>query len=127
MSGKEIGTFQAQQTKLGEATAALNAAQALVRADAREIQALAVADQRPDDATRSKYRSNAAYAGGLAYWAAQRIFDLAGARAIYSNSEIGRIFLEIIVATRHVTQSIDINAAEHGRARLNMALTNRSL
>jgi alkylation response protein AidB-like acyl-CoA dehydrogenase len=89
VSGKEIGTFQAQQIKLGEATAALNAAQAQIRAEAREIQALAVADQQPNNATRSKYRSNAAYAGGLAYWAAQRIFDLAGARAIYASSEIG--------------------------------------
>jgi alkylation response protein AidB-like acyl-CoA dehydrogenase len=127
MSGKEIGTFQAQQIKVGEATAALNAAQALIRADAREIQGLADADQQPDNATRSKYRSNAAYASGLAYWAAQRIFDLAGARAIYANSEIGRIFLDIIVATRHVTQNVDINTAEHGRARMNLPLINTSL
>ena len=34
MSGKEIGTFQAQQIKLGEATAALNAVQAQIRAEA---------------------------------------------------------------------------------------------
>jgi len=127
MSGKEIGTFQAQQIKLGEATAALNAAQALIRADAREIQGLAAANQQPDNAARSKYRSNAAYASGLAYSAAQRIFDLAGARAIYANSEIGRIFLDIIVATRHVTQNVDINTAEHGRARMNLPLINPSL
>jgi hypothetical protein len=35
MAAKEIGTFQAQQIKIGEATSALNAAQALVRADWR--------------------------------------------------------------------------------------------
>jgi 3-hydroxy-9,10-secoandrosta-1,3,5(10)-triene-9,17-dione monooxygenase len=127
MSGEVIGTFQAQQIRVGEATAALNAAQALIRADASEIQALAVADERPDDATRSKYRSNAAYASGLAYWAAERIFDLAGARAIYADSEIGRIFLDIIVAKRHVTQNVGINTAEHGRARMNLPLTNPSL
>ena len=112
MSGKEIGTFQAQQIKIGEATSAINAAQALVRADAREIQALAAADQQPDSATRSKYRSNAAYASQLVYQAAQRIFDLAG---------------DIIVATRHVTQNVDINTAEHGRARVDLPLTNPSL
>ena len=127
MSGEVVGTFQAQQIRVGEATAALNAAQALIRADASEIQALAVADERPDDATRSKYRSNAAYASGLAYWAAERIFDLAGARAIYADSEIGRIFLDIIVAKRHVTQNVGINTAEHGRARMNLPLTNPSL
>jgi len=108
MSGKESGTFQAQQIKVGEATAALNAAQALLRSDAREIQARAASNEQPDDATRSKYRSNAAYASQLAYQAAHMIFDLAGARAVYTNSEIGRIFLDIVVATRHVTQNLDI-------------------
>ena len=127
MAGREIGTFQAQQIKIGAATAALNAAQALVRADAIEIQALAAADQQPDNAARSKYRSNAAYASQLVYQAAQWIFDLAGARAVYANSEIGRLFLDIIVGTRHVTQNVDINAAEHGRARVNLPLTNPSL
>jgi len=123
MSGQEIRSFQTQQIKLGEATAALNAAQVLIRADAREIQTLATTYQSPDSVKRSKYRSNAAHASALAYWAAQRIFDLAGARAIYTNNEIGRIFLDIIVATRHVTQNVDINTAEHGRALLDMPLT----
>jgi resorcinol 4-hydroxylase (FADH2) len=127
MSGKEVGTYQAHQIKLGKAAAALNMAEALMRADAREIDVLAAADQRPDDATRSKYRSNAAYASGLVYRAAQQVFDLAGARAVYADSEIGRIFLDIIVATRHVTQNVEINTAEHGRARVNLPLTNPSL
>ena len=127
MSGKESGTFQAQQIKIGEATAALSAAQALLRADCRAIEAAAAADIRPDDATRSRYRSNAAYAGQLAYNAAQKIFDLAGARAVYTNSKIGRIFLDVLVATRHVTQNVDINATDHGRARFNLPLTNPSL
>ncbi len=127
MSGKESGTFQAQQIKVSEATAALNAAQALLRADCREIEAAAAANSQPDDATRSKYRSNAAYAGQLAYDAAQKILDLAGARAVYANSQIGRIFLDILVATRHVTQNLDINATDHGRARVNLPLMNSSL
>jgi len=90
-----------------------------MRADAREIDVFAAAQSSPDDAMRSKYRSNAAYASGLVYQAAQQLFDLAGARAVYADSEIGRIFLDIIVATRHVTQNVDINTAEHGRARVN--------
>jgi 3-hydroxy-9,10-secoandrosta-1,3,5(10)-triene-9,17-dione monooxygenase len=127
MSGQEIRSFQTQQIKLGEATGALNAAQALIRADAREIQTFATTYQSPDSAKRSKYRSNAAHASGLAYCEAQRIFDLAGVRAIYTNNEINRIFLDIIVATRHVTQNVNINTPKHGRALLDMPLTNPSL
>jgi hypothetical protein len=52
---------------------------------------------------------------------------LAALAAFCAYSEIGRILLGIIVATRHVTQSIDSNAAEHGRARTNLPPTNRSL
>ena len=127
MSGKGSGTFQAMQIKIGEATAALNAAQALLRADCREIAAAAAANVQPNDATRSKYRSNAAYAGQLAYDAARKVWDLAGARAVYTNSDIGRIFLDILVATRHVTQNLDINATDHGRALIDLPLTNPSL
>ena len=54
-------------------------------------------------------------------------WDLAGARAVYTNDDIGRIFLDILVATRHVTQNLDINATDHGRARVNLRLTNPSL
>jgi resorcinol 4-hydroxylase (FADH2) len=79
------------------------------------------------DATRSKYRSNAAYAGQLAYDTARKVWDLAGARAVYTNNDIGRIFLDILVATRHVTQNLEINATDHGRARVNLPLTNPAL
>jgi resorcinol 4-hydroxylase (FADH2) len=107
--------------------AALNAAQALLHGDCREIEAVAATNGQWDDATRSKYRSNAAYAGQLAYDTARKVWDLAGARAVYTNNDIGRIFLDILVATRHVTQNLDINATDHGRARVNLPLTNPAL
>ena len=118
--------FSGAAIKLGEAITALNAVQAQIRAEAREIQALAVADQQPNNATRSKYRSNAAYAGELAYWAAQRIL-IWQALAPFMPAAKSSNFPGIIVATRHVTQSVHINTAEHGRARINLPLTNPSL
>jgi 3-hydroxy-9,10-secoandrosta-1,3,5(10)-triene-9,17-dione monooxygenase len=114
MAAKEIGTFQAQQIKLGEATAALNAVQAQIRAEAPEIQALAVADQ-----------SRTSYAIEISQ---QRC--ICGRARILGNPadfDLARIFLDIIVATRHITQSVHINTAEHGRARINLPLTNPSL
>ena len=42
-------------------------------------------------------------------------------------AKLGDIFLDIIVAARHVTQNVDINTVEHGRARINLPLTNASL
>src|SRR6476659_10113017 len=103
--GKEIGTFHAQQIKLGETTAAPQRSAGADPCRAREIQALAAADQ-PDNARgRNIAAPQLHMRAGSHIWVAQRIFDLAGARAIYAKSKIRRIFLEIIVATRHVTQS----------------------
>jgi NAD(P)-dependent dehydrogenase (short-subunit alcohol dehydrogenase family) len=47
--------------------------------------------------------------------------------AFVPTAKSAKFLLGIIVATRHVTQSIDSNAAEHGRARTNLPPTNRSL
>lgn len=127
MSGREVGSYQAQQIRIGEASAALQAAEALLRADCREIMEVAEADRLPSDEERSNYRCNAAFAGKLACDAAKILWDLAGARAVYEGTEIGRLFRDILVASRHITQNWDVNATEHGRARLRLPLTNRSL
>jgi len=127
MSGREVGSYQAQQIRIGEASASLQAAEALLRADCREIMQVAEADRLPTDEERSNYRCNAAFAGRLACDAAKILWDLAGARAVYEETDIGRLFRDILVASRHVTQNWDVNATEHGRARLRLPLTNRSL
>lgn len=127
MSGKESGSFQAQQIKIGEASASLQAAAALLRADCIEIMQVAEEDRSYSDVERTNYRCNAAFASRLAYDTAQTVWNLAGARAAYEGNDVGRVFRDIMVATRHITQNWDANATEHGRARLKLPLTNPSL
>jgi 3-hydroxy-9,10-secoandrosta-1,3,5(10)-triene-9,17-dione monooxygenase len=127
MSGREVRNYQAQQIRIGEASASLQAAEALLRADCAEIMEMSEAGRIPGDEERSNYRCNAAFAGKLAGDAAKILWDLAGARAIYDETSIGRVYRDILVASRHITQNWDVNATEHGRARLRLPLTNRSL
>ena len=127
VSGREVGSYQAHQIRVAEVSASLQAADALLRADCREIMENAAADRLPTDEERSNYRCNAAFAGKLACDAAKTLWDLDGARAVYDATDIGRVFRDILVASRHITQNWDVNATEHGRARLRLPLTNPSL
>ncbi len=128
MSGSRAGSFQSQQIKLAEIQGHLSSAESLLRSDSAEIMRRSEdVGYAPDEFERSRYRSNAAYAGRRSYEAALSLWDLAGAKAAYQNSDIGRIFLDILVATRHVTQGFDNNAADFGRASVGLPLTNPSL
>jgi 3-hydroxy-9,10-secoandrosta-1,3,5(10)-triene-9,17-dione monooxygenase len=127
MSGLEVGSYASHHIKLGEVSASLQAAEALLRADCAEIMEIGVADRPATDIERSNYRCNAAFAGQLAFTAARIVWDLVGARGAYAANPLARTFQDICVASRHVTQNWDINATEHGRARLRMPLTNPSL
>jgi alkylation response protein AidB-like acyl-CoA dehydrogenase len=128
MSGQERGTYQTQQVKIAEASAHLQAAEALLRKDCQEIMELAESlEYQPGAIERSNYRSNAAYAGQRSCDAAKILWDLAGARSAYMDNNIGRVFLDILVATRHVTQNFDSNGSEYGRALLGLPLSNPSL
>jgi alkylation response protein AidB-like acyl-CoA dehydrogenase len=127
MSGKDVGTYQAQQIKIGEASASLQAAEALLRADCDEIGEFAERAHMFSDMERSNYRCNAAFAGRLAFATAGIVWDLSGALAAYETNDIGRVFRDIAVASRHIAQNWDANATEHGRARIKLPLTNPSL
>lgn len=127
MSGKDVTGFATQHVKIGEASSALAAAEAVLRADCGRIHALAHAGVMPDEETRTAFRSNATFAGHLAWRAASLVWDLAGARAAYEHDPVGRVYRDIAVATRHITQNTDANWTEHGRARLGLPLNNPSL
>jgi 3-hydroxy-9,10-secoandrosta-1,3,5(10)-triene-9,17-dione monooxygenase len=127
MSGEPVASFATHHMKVGEASASLQAAEALLRADCAEIMDAVRADRELSDIERTGYRCNAAFAGNLAFSAARIIWDLIGARGVYAANPVARAFQDISVATRHITQNWDVNATEHGRARFRLPLTNASL
>jgi hypothetical protein len=122
VASKEIGTFQAQQIKLGEATAALNAVQAQIRAEAPKFKRSPL-----PTSSRTTLRGR----------------NIAATLHMRAGSHIGQpsgfLIWQVLaplmpaaksanhVATRHVPQRVYINTAEHRRARINLPLTNPSL
>ncbi len=127
MSGTAVSSYGTHHMKVGEISASLQAAEALLRADCAEIMEATSADRVLTDIERTGYRCNAAFAGQLAFNAARTIWDLVGARGVYAANPVARTFQDISVATRHFTQNWDVNATEHGRARFRLPLTNPSV
>jgi 3-hydroxy-9,10-secoandrosta-1,3,5(10)-triene-9,17-dione monooxygenase len=127
LSSEEVASYQTHQARIGEISASLQAAEALLRADCREMMEFAESDALPTALECSNYRCNGAYAGTLVQRAAQTLWDLIGGRGVYEANVIARLYQDIAVGTRHATVSWESNATEHGRARLRMPLTNPSL
>jgi 3-hydroxy-9,10-secoandrosta-1,3,5(10)-triene-9,17-dione monooxygenase len=117
----------AEAMRVGEVSASLQAAEMLIRADCREIMEFAAADFSYSAVERSNYRSNSAYAGQLARRASEVVWDLIGARGAYATNMIASYYRDIAVASRHTAINWEVNATEHGRARLRLPLTNPSL
>jgi 3-hydroxy-9,10-secoandrosta-1,3,5(10)-triene-9,17-dione monooxygenase len=127
MSGEETASYATHQMEVGEISASLQAAEALLHADAQEMMELAESGRTLTPLERSNYRCNGAFAGRLACKAAQSVWDLVGARGAYADNPIAGIYQDVAVASRHTTMNWPINATEHGRTRLRLPLTNASL
>jgi 3-hydroxy-9,10-secoandrosta-1,3,5(10)-triene-9,17-dione monooxygenase len=127
MSSEETASYATHQVRVAEVSSSLQAAEMLIRADCREIMESASADYAPTPLERSNYRCNSAYAGQLARRSAETVWDLIGARGAYANNLIARLYRDIAVASRHAAMNWEVNATEHGRARLRLPLSNPSL
>ncbi len=126
-TSEDTASYPTHQMRVGEVSASLQAAEMLIRADCREIMEFAAADSTYSAIERSNYRSNSAYAGQLARRASEVVWDLIGARGAYATNLIASFYRDIAVASRHTAINWEVNATEHGRARLRLPLTNPSL
>ncbi len=115
MSGQGLHDQVLQHTKISEATIAVEAAKALLYRNCDEIMQILEAGDLPTHEQRTKYRAAGAYAGKLAFQAANLIWDAGGGRGVYMNNPIARAYRDMCTATRHVTHNWDVNGATHGR------------
>ncbi len=127
MSGQGLKDQVLQHTKISEATIAVEAAKALLYRNCDEIMRILGAGDLPTHEQRTKYRAAGAYAGKLAFQAANLIWDAGGGRGVYMNNPIARAYRDMCTATRHFTHSWDVNGATHGRVRVGLPLDNPAL
>jgi 3-hydroxy-9,10-secoandrosta-1,3,5(10)-triene-9,17-dione monooxygenase len=108
----------ALQLRLAEATAEIEAARTLHRADILEIFDRAGRGEPFTPLDRVRYRRDKAFSVKLAVQAVNRIFEAGGARAIMASQPLQRFHRDAHSASHHAGLSWDIAAEEFGRQAL---------
>lgn len=127
MTGRALHGQALQHTKVSEAALAVEAAKALLYRTCDEIMRVLESGGLPSDERRAGYRAAGAYAGKLAFQAANLIWDAGGGRGVYLHNPIARAYRDLCTTTRHFTHSWDVNGATHGRTLVGLPTDNPAL
>ena len=128
MAEKNVAAFASQHIRFAESRAAVDCARQLLKTAADEIGAIACDEGRlPTLEERARCRALATYAGTIAMDAARAVWDLSGAASVYSNSSLGNLFTDMMVANQHFTQNKDVNYTTYGRMLYGLDIDNPTL
>jgi alkylation response protein AidB-like acyl-CoA dehydrogenase len=108
------------QLRLAEASAEIDAARALHRADILEILDRAGRGDTFTPLDRVRYRRDKAFAVKLAVQAVNRVFEGSGARAVMASEPMQRHHRDAHSASHHAALGWDVAAEEFGRQALSL-------
>ena len=101
--------------RIAEASAEVDAARALHRADIREMLDRAARGDVLTDLDRARFRRDKAFVAKLSLRAVNRLFEAAGARAVLDADPIQRFHRDAHAASHHAALVWDTFAAQFGR------------
>jgi 3-hydroxy-9,10-secoandrosta-1,3,5(10)-triene-9,17-dione monooxygenase len=128
MAEKNVAGFASQHIKFAEAQCAADTAKQILKFAAREMSAIAYDEGRlPTLEERARCRALATFAGNTAMDAAKTIWDLSGAASVYTRSELGHLYTDMLVANQHFTQNKDVNYTTYGRLLYGLETDNPTL
>ncbi len=113
--------LQSVHLRFAEASADVDAAWALMRADCDEATALIEVGEDISLDTRVRWRRNDAFAGKLCLAAVEQLYPLAGGRGLGLDSAFQRSWRDLHAATAQITMAWDINATNYGKTRMGVA------
>lgn len=105
------------QTRLAESSAEVDAVRLLMLRDLRDLREYGEAGGQIPIAERVRMRRDIAFAVRTGVRAANRLFEAAGAHAIYEGSPIQRLVRDINAASHSVAITWDVPAENYGRVR----------
>ena len=108
------------QLTLADAAAKIDAAEALVRGIAQDVDAIAQRDEYPDDRRRSEHRLKCALALKLAHEAMEALVTAHGSSAFVESNPLSRLWRNVSVAARHGGFSYPISQEVYGRMLLDL-------
>jgi 3-hydroxy-9,10-secoandrosta-1,3,5(10)-triene-9,17-dione monooxygenase len=108
----------ALQLRLAEASAEIDAARTLHRADVREMLERGARGEGLTELDRARFRRDKAFVTKLCVQAVNRLFEAAGARAIHESQPIQRFHRDAHAASHHAALVWDPVAEQFGRTLL---------
>lgn len=108
------------QLRVAEAAAEIDAARLLVDRDCRATMAAMRAHGRLTLEERARNRRDMAYAVKLCRQAAERLFSATGGAGLYSDTEMQRMYRDVLAISHHHINSWDISATTFGRIALGL-------
>jgi 3-hydroxy-9,10-secoandrosta-1,3,5(10)-triene-9,17-dione monooxygenase len=118
---EEMGT----QMGIGIAASEIEAASEMLMGPLRETMQFLERGQPVPRTLNLRGKRNAAYAAQLSITAAQKLFNAAGGRALYSDNVMQRMLRDCLAAAAHHSLGWDAAAANYGRHVLKAALDNK--
>lgn len=113
--GNPVADGYGIQMGVGEASARIEAASRMYLGAVRETMQVLGRGEEVSKHMNVQGKRNAAFACQLAIEAAQRLFNAAGGRALYTDSVLQRQFRDCFAAAAHHSVTWDSAAAEYGR------------
>jgi 3-hydroxy-9,10-secoandrosta-1,3,5(10)-triene-9,17-dione monooxygenase len=110
----------APQMRLAESSAEADCAKLLMMRDLAELRRYGEADEDLSIDQRVRLRRDITYAVKISVRAANRLFEGAGAHAIYETSPLQRMVRDINAASHSVAVSWDVPAENYGRVRFGL-------
>jgi alkylation response protein AidB-like acyl-CoA dehydrogenase len=108
------------QIRIAEGSAETATAELLLDSIGARFAALVAAERLPTIEERAELKWHATYAAELCRRATQRIFEGAGAHAVYDTAPIQATFRDLNTAARHAVADFDTNAEMFGRVTLGL-------
>jgi 3-hydroxy-9,10-secoandrosta-1,3,5(10)-triene-9,17-dione monooxygenase len=109
------------QVRLGEAAAAVNAAERLLVGNCGEAMAIAERGEVPSVGEKIRLRRDGAYAARLCTRAVDVLFEVGGAEYLYEDKPMQRFFRDIHAAQSHYSLAWDVASAVTGKYMLGIA------
>jgi len=115
VTGAKMAELPTAQVRIAEASAEIDAAEAVLLKDSDDAMRIAESGEKPPLLQRARWRLNNAYAGQLCLRAVERLHPLTGARGLGRDSLYHLAVRDIHAGVSQITMAWDIQAVNAGR------------
>jgi 3-hydroxy-9,10-secoandrosta-1,3,5(10)-triene-9,17-dione monooxygenase len=123
----KLGDLQSTQIKIAEASAKIDAARLIMRANCIEAMAAARRAEIPDMAVKTRARRDGAHSVNICTEAVSLLFAASGARGLFTSGALQRQFRDAHAINSHIAFNFDAAGTNYGRVALGLPSENLTL